>query len=45
MRRPFVKNETITPLDNLIEGVLDEMRMMGVDSEEYPELMTYLERL
>ncbi len=45
MRRPFVKNETITPLDNLIEGVLDEMRMMGVDSEEYPKLMTYLERL
>ncbi len=45
MRRPFFRNEKITPVDSLIEGVLDEMRMMGVDSEEYPKLMTYLERL
>ncbi len=41
----FFRNEKTTPVDDLIESVLDEMRLVGVDSDEYPKLMTYLERL
>ncbi len=45
MRLPLQKSESVKSIDTLIESVLAEMRMMGVDSEEYPRLMTYLERL
>ncbi len=45
MRKRFLKKDVTTPVDTLIESVLSEMRMMGVDSEEYSTLMTYLERL
>jgi hypothetical protein len=41
----FPKNEKATPTDALIDSVLEEMHDKGVDSEEYPKLMTYLERL
>ncbi len=44
MRR-FFRREKTTPVDELIESVLDEMRLVGVDSDEYPKLMAYLERL
>lgn len=45
MLRLFFNDEVKTPLDEQIEAVLDEMKTKGVDSEEYPTLMTYLERL
>ncbi len=45
MRRLIFMNEKKTPIDDLISKVLIEMEMMGVDSEEYPNLITYLERL
>ena len=45
MRKLFSKNAKTTPVDDLITAVLIEMQMNGVDSEEYPKLMTYLERL
>ncbi len=41
----FFRNEKTTPVDDLIESILDEMRLVGVDSDEYPKLMAYLERL
>ncbi len=43
--RIFTKNETLTPIDGQIASVLNEMNEMGVDSEDYPKLLTYLERL
>lgn len=44
MRNPFRK-EVITPIDPLIEDILSRMQQLGVTSEEYPKLMTLLERL
>ena len=45
MQLPFKKNEDDTPLDVQINAVLDEMSTTGVDSEKYPKLVSYLERL
>ena len=39
------RKETPTPVDELIHGVLSRMNVLEVDSEEYPKLMTLLERL
>lgn len=33
------------PMEHQINAVLEEMERVGVASEEYPKLMTYLERL
>lgn len=38
-------NETETPIDKQISYVLAEMTTEGVTSEEFPTLLTYLERL
>lgn len=40
-----MRNETETPLDKQIDAVLRKMQEHGVDSEEYPGLITHLERL
>lgn len=45
MLRYFFRNDMTTPVDGLIDAVLEEMQTAGVTSEEYPELMTHLERL
>jgi hypothetical protein len=45
MWRFFFGSEKAVPIDSLIDDVLDEMRKAGVNSEEYSELMTHLERL
>lgn len=45
MLRYFFTNDTTTPVDALIDGVLEEMHKEGVDSDRYPELLVYLERL
>lgn len=45
MLRQFFRSETTRPVDPEIDAVLDKMHAIGVDSEEYPTLMTYLERL
>lgn len=41
----FVKNDEPTPVDDQIDAVIKEMDVKGVNSEEYPKLMSYLERL
>jgi hypothetical protein len=43
--RQIFRNDVATPVDALIDAVLDEMHREGVNSEEYPKLMSYLERL
>lgn len=43
--RYFFSNEVTTPIDPLIDVVLEKMQTKGPDSEEYPDLMAYLERL
>lgn len=43
--RYSLTNETETPIDKQITFVLNEMSMAGVTAEEYPTLLTYLERL
>lgn len=45
MLKYFWTNEQTTPVDSQIDMVLDEMHRVGVSSEEYPKLMTSLERL
>lgn len=45
MLRQFFKSEMPTQIDGLIDAVLDEMHKKGVLSDEYPNLMTFLERL
>lgn len=45
MLRDFFKDETTTPLDSLIDGVFEEMHANGVNSDEYPTMLSYLERL
>lgn len=40
----FGKNDR-TPLDGLIDTVLDEMNAKGTADADYPELLTKLERL
>jgi hypothetical protein len=41
----FSRNERKVPVDDQIDAVLREMRLVGVDSDQYPKLMAYLERL
>jgi len=45
MRRLFNKESGNTPVDKQIDAVLSEMDVKGVSSEEYPKLMSLLERL
>jgi hypothetical protein len=45
MLRQIFRKEKATRSDALIDAVLDEMHRAGVNSDEYPKLMTYLERL
>lgn len=45
MLRNFFRREMATPIDPLIDAVRDEMHKVGVNSEEYPRLLTNLERL
>lgn len=43
--RYLFTNESDTPIDEHITDVLTEMKTVGVNSDRYPDLMTYLERL
>lgn len=45
MLRQIFKDDQPTPLDQQIDVVLQEMKSKGVHSDEYPTLMSYLERL
>lgn len=45
LRYIFSNEEKRTPVDDQIDAVLKEMDEKGVTSEEYPKLMTLLERL
>lgn len=45
MLRRFFKDEPNAALESQIDAVLEEMQEEGVDSDKYPKLMTYLERL
>lgn len=45
MLRLFFNDEEKTALDDQIDAVLKEMTNKGVDSDEYPKLLTHLERL
>lgn len=44
LRHIFRKDQE-EPLDELINEVLSQMNTLGPDSDEYPRLMAYLERL
>lgn len=43
--RYLFTNDTDAPIDKEIECVLSAMNEEGVDSDKYPKLMGYLERL
>lgn len=45
MLREFFSNDTSTTVDEQISAILAAMKRAGVDSEEYPKLIGYLERL
>jgi hypothetical protein len=45
MLRHIFEKEKATPVDALIDAVLEEMHQVGVQADEYPKLMAYLERL
>lgn len=45
MLRYFFSNEVTTPIDPLIDEILDQMKTKGPDSTEYPDLLRHLERL
>ena len=45
LRYFFTNDEEPTPVDELIEAVLEEMRTYGPAAPEYESLMTKLERL
>lgn len=45
MLRYFFSVDRTTPFDKEIDVILKEMRRIGVNSEEYPKMMTHLERL
>lgn len=45
MLREFLRREKTSLLDGQIDVVLRKMKTEGVDSEDYPKLMGYLERL
>lgn len=41
----FFRYKTATPVDPLIDRVMEEMHTKGVDSDEYAVQLSYLERL
>ena len=41
----FFRRNGTTPIDSLIDSVLEEMHRVGVNSDDYPKLLAYLERL
>lgn len=41
----YFKRKKTTPFTDLITHVMDEMRMIGVSSPEYPEMLKVLEKL
>lgn len=41
----FFKKDQSSPLDSLIDALLDEMNDKGVYSSDYPDMLTKLERL
>lgn len=43
--RYFISNEKATHFDEQIDAVLEEMTRVGVTSDQYPNLLQYLERL
>ncbi len=45
MLRYFFNNETTTLVDEQLDAVLTEMQTVGVNSEEFPKMLGYLERL
>lgn len=45
MLRRFLPDEKKNPVDEQIDAVLSSMNGEGVDSDKYPKLMSYLERL
>lgn len=45
LRQLFLKSEMPTPIDGLIDAVLDRMRVEDVLSEDYRKMMKLLERL
>ena len=45
MQNYFKRNKKATPVDIQIDAVLHEMQTIGVTDENYPTMMTYLERL
>jgi hypothetical protein len=45
LRLTWTKKEPESPLDKQINAVLDDMSTKGVTSDEYPKLMSLLERL
>lgn len=45
MFKHFFRSESEARLDSHVDDVLHKMREVGVDSDEYPKMMTYLERL
>lgn len=46
MQRPSFRRKKETPhIDPLIDRVVEQMHTKGVDSDQYPSLLAYLERL
>jgi hypothetical protein len=45
MQRYFLRTEKTIPIEKQIDAVLEEMTTVGVKSDEYPKLMSNLERL
>lgn len=41
----FSNDDSTTPVDSQLDAVLSAMDEKGVDSEEYPTLLSYMERL
>lgn len=45
MFRRLIRDKQDEPVDRLVTDVAAKMQQVGIDSAEYPKLMTYLERL
>lgn len=45
MLRQFFKKDAATPVDSLIDAVQEDMHKKGPNSEEFPKLLSQLERL
>lgn len=45
MVKYFLSNDSTTLVDGQIDAVLKEMQTIGVNSDKYPEMLAYLERL